>query len=156
MANGLKAIRKRAGLTQAQAAELMGLSKSGYVKIEDGLRRLSARHIRAAMKAFAVGEREILGTGHGAKEPKPVARNTSYARTLTPIEAQAIARACVMFLEENADGGLALEWLEALIEDVLARGNAADFQNLEILRAKVRTVSHIARAGLLSRNPTGS
>jgi transcriptional regulator with XRE-family HTH domain len=145
----MKRIRQRAGMTQSQAASLMGLSKSGYVKIESGARKLSDRHIRTAMKAFDVSEREILANG---SETGVAHRSAGAAKELTPAEALAFANTCVMFLDENAGGELGLEWLEALIEVVRGRGNDDDLQNLEILRAKVRTVSNIARAGLLARN----
>lgn len=153
MQNGLKKLRARAGLTQTEAASRMGLSKSGYVKIEDGSRRLSDRHIRAAMVAFSATEREVLGTPDTppAETSSPQAR-----RELTTTELIALARACVMFLEENADWHLALHWLEALIEEVRAHGNDEEIRDVNILRAKVRTIANLARAGLLSRNARNS
>ena len=132
----------------------MGLSKSGYVKIEGGTRKLSDRHIRAAMKAFGVTEREILDDKADKDEPSP--STPSLSRDLSSAEAQAFAKACVMFLEENAGENVALEWIEALIEVVRGRGSEEDLGNLDILRAKVRSVSKLAQAGLLVRNQKAS
>ncbi|MGJ0505635.1 MAG: helix-turn-helix domain-containing protein [Methylocystis sp.] len=56
----MKSLRKAAKKTQAQVAEAMGLSKSGYVKIEDGVRRLNSRYIALAAKALGVREAEII------------------------------------------------------------------------------------------------
>lgn len=60
MGNNLKALRKAAKKTQAQAADETGMSKGGYVKIEDGDRRLSAEFISRAAKAFGVREADII------------------------------------------------------------------------------------------------
>ncbi|WP_424363578.1 XRE family transcriptional regulator [Methylocystis parvus] len=60
MGNNLKSLRKAAKLTQPQAAAAMGLSKGGYVKLEDGDRRLTADYISRAAKAFGVRESEVF------------------------------------------------------------------------------------------------
>jgi transcriptional regulator with XRE-family HTH domain len=60
MGNNLKRLRKAAGKTQVQVAEAMGLSKGGYVKIEDGDRRLTADYISRAARALGVREAEII------------------------------------------------------------------------------------------------
>lgn len=48
-------------MTMEEAADKMGLSRKGYEKIERGERRLTAKHIALAAKAFGVGEIEIMG-----------------------------------------------------------------------------------------------
>ena len=60
MANGLKALRERAHLTQEQAADRFGLSPSGYARIERGGRRLTYRYIEKACEVFGADVREVL------------------------------------------------------------------------------------------------
>jgi transcriptional regulator with XRE-family HTH domain len=60
MGNNLKALRNAARMTQQQAADAMGLSKGGYVKVEDGDRRLTADYIARAARAFGVREAEVI------------------------------------------------------------------------------------------------
>ena len=60
MANGLKALRERARLTQEQAADRFGLSPSGYARIERGGRRLTYRYIEKACEVFGADVREVL------------------------------------------------------------------------------------------------
>lgn len=50
--NILKALREAEGLTQEEAAEAFGLSKSGYVKIEGGERKLSSERMEKAAEVF--------------------------------------------------------------------------------------------------------
>lgn len=60
MKNNLKNLRESAGLTQIQAADLMGMSKGGYIKIEHGHRRLTAEHIARAAEIFEVSQETVL------------------------------------------------------------------------------------------------
>jgi transcriptional regulator with XRE-family HTH domain len=57
---GLKKVRKRAGLTQAQAANLLNYSMDGYSKIERGERKMSAEFIKRAAEAFGCNPEEII------------------------------------------------------------------------------------------------
>lgn len=52
MANNLKAIRNKHGLTQAQLAHLMGTTKDQLIKLEQGSRRLTESWIRRASQAL--------------------------------------------------------------------------------------------------------
>lgn len=61
MANNLKDLRRRRGWTQTEAALAFGLSKGGYVKIEDGDRKLSESYIRKAAEVYGVSEAEVIG-----------------------------------------------------------------------------------------------
>lgn len=60
MGNGLKGARERARMTQEQAAASLGLSKGGYIKKEQGSRKLSDDFIRKACAVFGVAPEEIL------------------------------------------------------------------------------------------------
>lgn len=62
MGNNLKALRKTAGMTQQQAADAVGMSKGGYVKIEDGDRRLTANFIARAARAFGAKDSDVIQT----------------------------------------------------------------------------------------------
>lgn len=69
MGNRLKDLREAARLTQEQAAELMNVSKSQYVKLERGERRLTQDYIARASSAFRVTEAEILSRQDGNMVP---------------------------------------------------------------------------------------
>jgi transcriptional regulator with XRE-family HTH domain len=58
--NGLKRARERAGLTQEGAAEVLGYSKDGYAKIEQGSRGLKDDFIVKAAAAFGVKPQDII------------------------------------------------------------------------------------------------
>jgi transcriptional regulator with XRE-family HTH domain len=60
MGNGLKGSRVRAHMTQEQAAAALGMSKGGYIKKEQGSRKLSDEFIRKACSVFGVAPEEIL------------------------------------------------------------------------------------------------
>lgn len=49
-------------MTQQQVADAVGMSKGGYVKIEDGDRRLTADFIARAARTFGVKDSEIIQT----------------------------------------------------------------------------------------------
>lgn len=57
----LKSARKSVGLTQEQAAELMGLSLGGYRKLESGEREFDLDYINRAARAFNVPRQYFLG-----------------------------------------------------------------------------------------------
>lgn len=60
MGNGLKTARIRRGLTQEQAALALGLSPGGYIKKEQGSRKLNEEFIRKACEVFGVRPEEII------------------------------------------------------------------------------------------------
>ena len=71
MANALKSLRELRGWTHHDAADAMGMSRAGYIKIERGERKLHEKTIAAAARAFGVSPKVILGddsfelaTGH--------------------------------------------------------------------------------------------
>jgi transcriptional regulator with XRE-family HTH domain len=61
MGNRLKNLRELRGWTAEEAANHFGLSRSGYVKLERGERRLSDTHISTATKVYGVPVGDILG-----------------------------------------------------------------------------------------------
>jgi transcriptional regulator with XRE-family HTH domain len=62
MGNRLKQLREEKGWTAEEAANHFGLSRSGYVKLERGERRLSDGHIATAARVYGVGMGDVLGT----------------------------------------------------------------------------------------------
>lgn len=60
MANNLKLLRTRSGMTFQQAADRMMISRSFYVKLERGERRLTEDYIVRAARAFNVDETDII------------------------------------------------------------------------------------------------
>ena len=70
--NNLKRLREASGMTQEQAAIAFGLSKGGYIKIEDGDRGLKAERIAKAAEIFKVQPADIMGELGGATSvPSP-------------------------------------------------------------------------------------
>jgi len=63
MANSLKALRELRGWTHDDAADAMGISRGGYIKLERGERKLNERTIALAARAFGVAPKVILGDG---------------------------------------------------------------------------------------------
>lgn len=61
MGNRLKILREQKGWTAEEAANHFGLSRSGYVKLERGERRLSDAHISTAVRVFGVNVGDVLG-----------------------------------------------------------------------------------------------
>lgn len=61
MASGLRKLREGRGWTHEQAADQFGLSRSGYVKLERGERRLTDQHINTAKRVYGVPASEVLG-----------------------------------------------------------------------------------------------
>jgi transcriptional regulator with XRE-family HTH domain len=61
MASSLKALRELRGWTHDDAADAMGISRGGYIKLERGERRLNERTIAIAARAFGVSPKVILG-----------------------------------------------------------------------------------------------
>lgn len=68
--NNLKRLRVAAGLTQEAAAEAFGMSKSGYIKIEDGERKLGTDRIAKAVEIFKVDVNAIFQTGQAGDQPE--------------------------------------------------------------------------------------
>lgn len=60
MGNRLKLLRNRKGWTLDETAIAMGMSRSGYLKLEGGDRKLSDLHIRKAAAVFGVSTSQIL------------------------------------------------------------------------------------------------
>lgn len=63
MGNGLKTLRIGRGWTHERAATELGMSRSGYVKLERGERKLSDSFIETAQGVYGVSAAEILGNG---------------------------------------------------------------------------------------------
>jgi len=62
MGNNLKKIRTSLNWTLDRAAEAMGVSRSQYIKLERGERRLTSDYISSAARAFGVSEADIIST----------------------------------------------------------------------------------------------
>lgn len=60
MGNKLKSLREERGWTHEQAAEAMNISRSQFIKLERGERRLTIQYIDAAAKAFGVRSVDII------------------------------------------------------------------------------------------------
>ena len=67
-ANNLKALRTSRGWTQDRAASEFGLSKSGYIKIESGVHKLSSDRIQHAAALYQVNEADVIRPG-GSTQP---------------------------------------------------------------------------------------
>ena len=60
MGNKLKTLREERGWTHEKAAEEMGVSRSQFIKLERGERRLTVDYINQAAKAFGVRPSDVL------------------------------------------------------------------------------------------------
>lgn len=60
MGNKLKSLREERGWTHEKAAEEMGVSRSQFIKLERGERRLTIQYINQAAKAFGIRPSDIL------------------------------------------------------------------------------------------------
>jgi len=60
LGRALAALRRRAGLTQAQAGELAGIRNTHVSSVERGERGLSYRTMLALLRAYGVGLRELV------------------------------------------------------------------------------------------------
>lgn len=146
--NGLKRLRERAGMTQDQGAAAMGMSKSGLVKIERGERRLSDVHIRAAKRAYSASERDVLDASESVG-PAAVSQDIE----LTAAEYEAVGRGAVMTMQYKSDPEGALLVIEELIERARRRGASKELLDMEALRAEVRLLIDLSRAGRLRKRP---
>lgn len=60
MGNKLKSLREERGWTHEKAAEEMGVSRSQFIKLERGERRLTIQYINQAARAFGIRAADIL------------------------------------------------------------------------------------------------
>lgn len=60
MGNALKSLREVRGWTHEEAAQAMGVSRGGYIKLERGERRLTTETIKRAASAFGVSQSTII------------------------------------------------------------------------------------------------
>jgi transcriptional regulator with XRE-family HTH domain len=60
LGRALAALRRRAGLTQAQAGDLAGIRNTHVSSVERGERGLSYRTLLALLRAYDVGLRELV------------------------------------------------------------------------------------------------
>lgn len=63
MGNGLRNLRLARGWTHERAAAEMGISKSGYTKLERAERKLTDAYISQAMRVYGVTAADVLGNG---------------------------------------------------------------------------------------------
>lgn len=71
MGNKLKALREQRGWTLDDAAEAMGVSRGGYIKLERGERKLSERTIGLAVRAFGVSPSDLIDGGENGEDEAP-------------------------------------------------------------------------------------
>ena len=104
MGNGLRAARIKARMNIEQAATALGISRSGYVKIERSERRLTAELIRRACELFGVSAEELIGEAGGVAlneqiDPNKLASLITLARerlgSLPEIEAKNLILALI-------------------------------------------------------------
>jgi transcriptional regulator with XRE-family HTH domain len=60
LGRALAALRRRSGLTQAQAGDLAGIRNTHVSSVERGERGLSYRTLMALLRAYSVGLRELV------------------------------------------------------------------------------------------------
>lgn len=60
MGNRLKQLREERNWTHEKAAEAMGVSRSHFIKLERGERKLSEHTIRLACQAFGIDEQDLF------------------------------------------------------------------------------------------------
>jgi len=90
--NNIKALQTARGLTIDQAANAMGMSRGGYLKIQRGENRLTSTTISLAARAFGVAESDILSSavsgGEQAKASSSRSRQESapIAEYITTVE----------------------------------------------------------------------
>lgn len=98
MVSRIKTIRKNAGVTQAEFAEVLGLSRSMISQVEAGMQVFSDRSLRDICRIYGVNE-TWLRTGEG--EPYvPKTRNDRIAEFLNEIMAE-------------EDASIRRRWIEA-------------------------------------------
>ena len=105
MGNGLRDIRLKSGMSLEEAANALGLSKSGYRKKERSERGLSHDFIRRACELFGVSPEEIIGEIGGVP----------FTQEIDPIKLEelvALARARL--------GALPLDEAKALIRSLIS------------------------------------
>lgn len=111
MRNGLRSVRIKAGMTIEQAGNALGMSRSGYVKIERGVRRMSDDLIRRACEVFGVSAEEIIsGLAGGISQeidPNKLADFVTQARerlgSLPALEAKNLILALISASRRPAD-----------------------------------------------------
>lgn len=65
---GLRVLRAKEGLTQAQMAERLGMSRSTYGLVEGGKAPASMRFVKALASGFGMAEAEAFGIVEGGTE----------------------------------------------------------------------------------------
>ena len=125
----------------------MGLSKSGFTKIEGGARKLSENYIRSAMSVFSASEREVLGV-----EPP----GGKAGGDITPDDFERLKLACAYFVESFSEVEGAMQWIEALEQVVQMRKGEKRPIDREQLRAKAEAIADLAKSGLRPENRQGT
>ena len=81
LANGMKRLRRRLGMTQAQLAEAAGLHVQYVSQVERGKRSPSMNSIDDLSKALGVTPAELFALGEGRRS-SPVAESAEVIETL--------------------------------------------------------------------------
>ena len=81
MANNLRALRDGRGWSQEEAAAALGTTRTQYVKLENGSRRLSDKWIERAADAYGIDPGEIVSDGR--KNLVPIAGYVSAGSEMT-------------------------------------------------------------------------
>lgn len=100
--------RRRAGLTQADVAELVGIQTEVYGRLERGLMSPSVATLRRLCLVLGVSSDSVLGlaeprqsTPRGPHEPPPLRRLLRTARGLLPEQLRAVAQVAHAFSRSN-------------------------------------------------------
>lgn len=142
MNNNLKNLREKAGFTQAEAADLMGMSKGGYIKIEHGHRRLTADHIARAAEVFKTSEEQVLKRRESPAAKKSAAETATFFKTTTDADRFFAALEGILEglgLEKGRGVELKSMFLEATELDLGDLEQPADFEaRRAVARAKAK------------------
>ncbi len=86
----LRAAREDAGLSQGQAAELLGLSRPAISELEGETRKLSAGELKRVAKVYRVSIDWLLGTS--SSQPDRVRIAARHLERLTPADREIVLR----------------------------------------------------------------
>ncbi|PTL84584.1 helix-turn-helix transcriptional regulator [Vitiosangium sp. GDMCC 1.1324] len=100
--------RRRAGLTQADVAELVGIQTEVYGRLERGLLSPSVPTLRRLCLALGLSSDSVLGLAepkpsvpHGPREPPPLRRLLRTLRRLPPEQLRTVAQVAHAFSRSN-------------------------------------------------------
>lgn len=135
MQNNIDILRKKAGLTLDQLAELMGITRSYLMKLKAGRQRLNADHLEKMAEIFKCDPSEIIGEGTSNDNVSrlnvsifthimKIFRQGKHDHNLydMPIETEAaiVAQLYEEAIDKQREGLLKIHSLEPLLEQLLS------------------------------------